>query len=91
MERIILSPATRIAHDLNSRRLRIEVDLSGVDPDHISLDMKKESFCITAPRNGSEYSGCFILEHQVEPEKAETRYEDGVLRITTPFKESGVS
>jgi len=36
--------------------------------------------------HGVEYSGCFFLDHEVEPEKIETKFEDGVFRIFTPFK-----
>ncbi len=86
MERTIYSPFVTFAHDLSGKRLKIDVQLPDVDEKNISLDMKNDSFCIKAPRNGVEYSGCFLLDHEVEPEKIETKYEDGVFRIFTPFK-----
>ncbi len=76
----------RLSHDLNTERLEIDVELPGVDQKNIALDLKSDSFCITAPKNGSEYSGCFLLDHEVEPSKVETRYEEGVFRILTPYK-----
>jgi len=86
MEKARFSPFVTLSHHLDGQRLRINVELPDVDEKNISLDMKKDSFCISAPRNGVEYSGCFLLDHEVEPEKTETKYEDGVFRIITPFK-----
>jgi HSP20 family molecular chaperone IbpA len=86
MERTSYSPFVTLAHDLEGKRLKIDVELPDVDEKNIILDMKKDSFCITAPRNGSQYSGCFLLDHEVEPDRIETKFEDGVLRIFTPFK-----
>jgi len=86
MEKARFSPFVTLSHHLDGQRLRIDVELPDVDEKNISLDMKKDSFCISAPRNGVEYSGCFLLDHEVEPEKTETKYEDGVFRIITPFK-----
>jgi HSP20 family molecular chaperone IbpA len=61
MERGTLSPFVTLSHNLERQRLEINVQLPDVDEKNISLDMKKDSFCITAPKNGSEYSGCFFV------------------------------
>jgi HSP20 family molecular chaperone IbpA len=87
MERERITPLVTIAHDLESKRLRINVELPGVDEKNISLDMKKDHFCVTVPRNGIEYTGCFPLDHEVDTERTETKYEGGILQISTPFKE----
>ena len=86
MERTRYSPFVTLAHDLDGKRLKIDVEVPDVDEKNISLDMKKDSFCITAPKNGMEYYGCFFLDHEVEPEKTEVKYQDGVYRIMTPFR-----
>jgi HSP20 family molecular chaperone IbpA len=86
MERKTYNPVVTIAHDLDGKRLKLDIELPDVDEKNISLDMKKDSFCISAPKNGLEYSGCFLLDHEVEPQKTETKYEDGVFRISTFFK-----
>ena len=88
MERTKVSPFVTLAHNLDDKRLRIAVELPDVDEKNISLDMKKDSFCITAPRNGTEFSGCFLLDHEVASEKMETKYEGGVFTIMAPFKGS---
>jgi len=83
----VVSPFAWLNHHEDGRRLRIDVELPEVDQNKVSLDMKKDSFCISAPgEDNIEYQGCFFLEHEVEPEKTESRYEDGLFRIFTPFK-----
>ncbi len=87
MERTTIKPEVRIAHDLQGK-LRIEVELPGADGKDIALNMKEESFCISASSDGTQYSGCFMLDHDVETAKTESKYENGVFDITIPFKGS---
>ena len=82
-----LTPCTCISHDDQEGRLRIEMEMPGVDKKDISLDMRKDSFCVTAPRGEFEYSGCFSLAHEVEPHRTEAKYENGLLRIFAPIKD----
>jgi HSP20 family molecular chaperone IbpA len=64
------------------------LELPGVDKSDITLDMRKDSFCVSAPRGEeTEYSGCFMLAHEVVPEKTEAKYESGLLRIFAPIKD----
>ncbi len=89
MERPKISPYVTLSHNLEGQRLEIHVQLPDVDEKNISLDMKRDSFCIATPKDGSEYSGCFLLDHEVETDKTETKYEDGVFRIVAPSKDLG--
>ncbi len=83
-----IKPCTCFSHDEKEGRLNIEVQIPGVEKKDISLDMRKDSFCLSAPRGEDiEYSGCFTLSHSVEPEKAHARYENGLLRISAPIKD----
>ena len=82
-----VTPCTCVSHESQEGRLKIEVELPGVDKDNISLDMRKDSFCVTAPRGDTEYSGCFMLAHEVEPSKAQAKYENGLLRIFAPIRD----
>jgi HSP20 family molecular chaperone IbpA len=59
--------------------------MPGVSKKDISLEMRKDSFCVSAPRGDSHYSGCFRLTHEVEPDRAEAKYEDGLLRVFAPI------
>ncbi len=83
-----IKPCTCLSHDQKERRLNIEVQIPGVEKRDISLDMRKDSFCLSAPRGEDvEYSGCFMLSHSVDPEKAQATYENGLLRIFAPIKD----
>ncbi len=86
MERTKISPMVTISHDINREQLEIDVRLPDVDEKKISLDMKNDSFCISALTDGTEYSGCFLLDHEIDPGKFETSYGDGLLRIFTHYK-----
>jgi HSP20 family molecular chaperone IbpA len=83
-----VTPCACFSHDDKDERLKIELELPGVDKKDISLDMRKDSFCVSAPRGeDTEYSGCFMLAHEIVPEKAEAKYESGLLRIFAPMKD----
>jgi HSP20 family protein len=88
-ERTKLMPCACLSHDeKDNRRLSIELQLPGVDKKDISLDMRKDSFCVSAPRGeDTEYSGCYMLAHEIEPDKAEARFENGLLRVFAPIKD----
>jgi len=61
--------------------------MPGANKSDIKLDMRSDSLCLSAPRGeDAEYSTCFMLSHEVEPEKTEARYENGLLRIFSPIK-----
>ncbi len=84
------TPCVCVSHDDENGRLKIELELPGVDKKDISLEMMKDRFCLSAPRGEEiEYSGCFWLAHEVLPEKAEAKFESGLLTIFVPVKELG--
>ncbi|OGP89327.1 MAG: hypothetical protein A2157_10265 [Deltaproteobacteria bacterium RBG_16_47_11] len=74
-------------HDEKEGCLRIELGLPGVEKKDIKLEMGKDSFCVSAPTEHTEYSGCFMLGHEVVPEKTEAKFENCLLRIFTPIKD----
>jgi HSP20 family protein len=82
-----LTPCTCFFHDDQEGRLKIEVEMPGVNKKDIALEMRRDSFCVSAPRGDNHYSGCFKLTHEVAPEKAEAKYEDGLLRVFAPIKD----
>jgi HSP20 family molecular chaperone IbpA len=64
------------------------LEIPGVDKKDIALEMRKDSFCVSAPRGeDTEYSGCFMLAHEVEADKTEAKYESGLLRIFAPIRD----
>ena len=85
--RIKVTPCACISRDDQNGRLKIELELPGVDKKDIALEMRKDSFCVTAPRGeDTEYLGCFMLAHEIIPDKTEARHESGLLRIFAPMK-----
>ncbi len=86
-ERTKITPCTCYSHDEKEGNLLIEVQLPGIDKKDISLEMRGDSFCVSAHRDQTEYSGCFVLSHRVEPEKAKAKYENGLLSIAAPIKD----
>jgi HSP20 family protein len=82
-----ITPCACVSHDDRDGRLKIELELPGVDKKDIKLDMRNDSFCVSAPREDTEYSGCFMLAHEVVPEKTEAKYENGLLQIFAPMKD----
>lgn len=86
--KMLVTPCACVSHDEKEGYLRIEMELPGVKKEDISLDMRKDSFCVTAPRGeDTEYSGCFMLAHDVLPEKTEAKYESGLLKISAPIRD----
>jgi HSP20 family molecular chaperone IbpA len=86
--KIKVMPCACFSHDDQGGRLRIDMEMPGVDKKDISLEMRKDSFCVSAPRGqDTEYSGCFTLAHEIVPEKTEAQYESGLLKIFAPIKD----
>jgi HSP20 family protein len=81
------TPCACFTHDDKEGRLKIELEIPGVDKKDIKLEMRKDGFCVSAPRNKKEYSGCFTLAHEIIPEKAEAKYDSGLLSIFAPIKD----
>ena len=86
-EKLRLTPCTCFSHDEKAGRLIVKVKMPGVNREDIKLDMRKNSFCISAPKgNDAEYSSCFALSHEVDAGKTEAKYENGLLSILSPIK-----
>jgi HSP20 family molecular chaperone IbpA len=86
--RIKFTPCACFSHDDKEGRLRVELELPGVKKEDIILDMRRDSFCVSAPRgDDAEFSGCYMLAHEVHPDKTEAKYENGLLIIFAPLKD----
>jgi HSP20 family molecular chaperone IbpA len=68
-------------------RLFIEITIPGVEKKDINLKMHEDSFNLTAPRKDIEYVTTLSFCCPVVPEKAEAKYENGLLKIEIPFKD----
>ena len=81
--RISISPTACVYHD--REKYTIEVELAGVDKKNIDFEITETSFCLKAPRNDMEYFGCWVLAHEVHPNKAKATFKNGLLTVTAPL------
>lgn len=65
----------------------IEIDLPGVSKKNVDVGMTATGFCVTRPRKDLVYSSCYTLAFAIDPDKAKAKFENGLLRLTLPFKE----
>ncbi len=80
----VVTPDVCIDHD--DKTFYIDVELPGVDKEHIDLSVGEQSVCVEAARDDVVYLGCFSLAHPVDENKAKAKYENGLLTIEVPLK-----
>ena len=73
--------------DEEHSKLNMEVSLPGVRKGDISLKMHDDSFNLSAPREDVEFVTSLAFCCPVKAKDAEAHYEDGLLKITVPFKD----
>jgi HSP20 family protein len=83
-ERPVILPTAIFFHD--DKEYSIEFELPGVDKEHIELSVSPQSLCLTGSRDDADFSGCYTLAHEVDEDKAEAKYENGLLRLKIPLK-----
>ena len=84
-ERIPVLPDASIWHD--RKNYMIEIGLPGVDKKDIEFEASETGFCLRAPRDDTEYVGCWFLTHTIDPNKAEATFTNGLLKVTIPLVE----
>jgi HSP20 family protein len=82
-ERVPVLPASCIYHD--REKYTIELELPGSSGEDIDLEMTKSTFCLKSPRNDVEYFGCWVLAHEIDPNKAKATFKNGLLTVTAPL------
>jgi len=76
-------PSSCVYHD--NEKYAIELELPGVDKKDIEFVIAPTSFCVKAPRNNTLYQGCWILCHEVIPEKTIATFKEGLLLVSVPM------
>ena len=65
----------------------ISAELPGVKKKDIELDIASNSFCVAGERNDLKYDCCYHLPWDVDPEKSDAHFDNGLLTVSVPFKQ----
>jgi HSP20 family protein len=87
-DKISVSPDVCSYFDSDESHVIIEICLPGVRKEDINLKFLEDSLSLSAPRDDIKYVTTLSLCCPVVPEKAEAKYENGLLKITAPFKDA---
>jgi HSP20 family protein len=83
-KRPAIIPVACFCHDAEA--YAIDFELPGVDKECIELNVSPQSVCVAGCREDAEFAGCWTLAHEVDEEKTEAKYENGLLRLKIPLK-----
>lgn len=85
---IKISPTVSAYPDEAHDSLHIEIELPGIRKENISFKIHEDSFYIRATKEGVEYVGSYSVCCPVRPADAKAKYEDGLLTVDVPYKDT---
>ena len=81
------SPINEQVVDDKTGKLRLLLEMPGVEKDDISVDATEESAVITAENDGRKYRAELGLKAPVKPDTGVAEYKNGILEISFSLKD----
>ena len=86
-DRIKVAPEICSYVDDDGKFLSVEISIPGVKREDVDLKLQEDSLYLAAPRDDVEFVTTLAFCCPVAPDKAEAHYENGLLKLTVPFKD----
>ena len=87
VEKVVVPPHMFACLDAEGENYIVEVDLPGVNKEHIDLSMHEAIIHVLAEREDLAFHGHLHFPIKVNPKKAKAKFSNGLLKVEVPVKE----
>jgi len=81
-------PSVDMHYSDDGNSITTEIDLAGVKKKDISLESGKAGFCLKANKEDLIFDSCYRFCEEIDAEKINAEFRNGMLRITAPVEKS---